>query len=165
MKLKAYGIRKCLLDCIQNFLTDRKQRGTYVYSMVAILFAPQFLVDSPRVSPWTPVLFISAIYVNDIPSFVDILVLLFADDAKVYQSIRCEMDYLQLQCDIAILYNWSKTWLLNFNISKRYLLHLYPTHCYGKNYINNSEITPTKSVKDWESLLILFLCSIYTQVQ
>ena len=35
-------------------------------------------------------------YVNDIPSSVDCPILLFADGAKIYQSIaiRCEADYL-----------------------------------------------------------------------
>ena len=84
----------------------------------------------------------------DIPSSVDCTILLFADDAKIYQSIRYEADYLQLQHDITTLYRWSKTWLLNFNISKCHMLHLGPTHCYGGYYINDSVITPTESVKD-----------------
>ena len=46
------------------------------------------------------------------------------------------------------MYEWSKTWLLNFNSSKCYLLHLGPIHLYGKYHINGSEITPTDSVKD-----------------
>ena len=75
-------------------------------------------------------------------------ILLFADDAKIYKSIRCEADYLQLQRDIAILYEWTKIWLLNFNIGKCYLLHLDSTHCYGEYYINGSVITPTGAVKD-----------------
>ena len=55
---------------------------------------------------------------------VDSPILLFADDAKIFRSIRCEADYLQLQRDIDILFEWSRTWLLNFNISKCYVLHL-----------------------------------------
>ena len=43
---------------------------------------------------------------------------------------------------------WSKTWLLNFNISKCHLLHLGLTDCYGGYYINGSVIIPTESVKD-----------------
>ena len=79
---------------------------------------------------------------------MDYPILLSADDAKIYQSVRCEADYLQLQCYITTLYRWSKIWLLNFNISKCHLLHLGPTHCYIEYYINRSVITPTESVKD-----------------
>ena len=79
---------------------------------------------------------------------MDCPILLFTDDAKIYQSVRCETDYLQLQRDITTLHRWSQTWLLNFNISKYHLLHLGPTHCYGGYYINGSVITPTESVKD-----------------
>ena len=132
-----------LFDWIQDFLSGRKQRvvlnGDHSsWSTVSS--------GVPQGSVLGPLLFL--VYVNDIPSSVDSTILLFADDAKLYRSIRCEADYLQLQHDIAILYEWSKTWLLNFNISKCYLLHLGPIHLYGKYYINGSEITPTESVKD-----------------
>ena len=143
-KLKAYGISGYLLDWVQDFLSGRKQRvvlnGDHSsWSTVSS--------GVPQGSVLGPLLFL--IYVNDIPSSVDSTILLFADDAKLYRSIRCEADYLQLQHDIAIiLYEWSKTWLLNFNISKCYLLHLGPIHLYGKYHINGSEITPTESVKD-----------------
>ena len=83
-------------------------------------------------------------YVNDIPLSVDNPTLLFANDAKIFCSIGCEADYLQLQHDIAKLYEWLTTWLLNFNISKYYLLQLtLLQYC-----INVSEIAPTESVKD-----------------
>jgi len=62
-------------------------------------------------------------YVNDIPLSMDSPILLFADDTKIFQSLRSEADYLQLQQDIDLLYEWSNTWLLSFNISKRYTLH------------------------------------------
>ena len=49
--------------------------------------------------------------------------------------------------NITIFCEWSKTWLLNFNISKCYLLHLgpmIPIHFCGKYHINKSEITSTE---------------------
>ena len=54
---------------------------------------------------WTTILYIFLLYVNDIPLSVDSPILLFADDAKIFQSIRSEGDYLQLQKDIDILHN------------------------------------------------------------
>ena len=102
-------------------------------------------VGVPQGSVLGPLLFL--LYVNDI-SLSAGSPILFADDTKIYQSITCEANYLQLQRDIAILYKWSKTWLLNFNVSKCYLLHFGPIHCYGRYYINGSEITSTESFKD-----------------
>lgn len=58
-----------------------------------------------------PLLF--SLYVNDISSFVDSPILLF--DTKIYRSIKCRENYLQLQGDIA------NTWQLKLKCT---LLHL-----------------------------------------
>jgi len=55
---------------------------------------------------------------------------------------------LQLQWDIDLLYKWSTTWLISFNISKYYTLHLGRTHCYGDYYMNGNVIISTESIKD-----------------
>jgi len=84
--------------------------------MVSILVGPQFIYSGvPQGSVLGPLLFL--LYVNDIPLSVDSPILLFADDAKIFRSIRSEADYLQLQRDIDLLYEPSNTWLLSFNIS------------------------------------------------
>ena len=43
---------------------------------------------------------------------------MFADDTKLFRCIRSEMDVARLQHDIDALFEWSKLWLLSFNISK-----------------------------------------------
>ena len=143
MKLKAYGMGGSLLRWVQNFLSGRRQRvvlnGDHSsWSTVSS--------GVPQGSVLGPMLFL--LYVNDIPLSVDSSILLFADDAKIFRSIRCEADYLQLQRDIDILFEWSRTWLLNFNISKCYVLHLGLTHSYGNYCIDGNVITSTESVKD-----------------
>ena len=54
-------------------------------------------------------LLLFSLYVNNISSVVDSPILLFADDTKIYRSIQCREDYLQLQSDIDKL---SKMWQL-----------------------------------------------------
>ena len=118
-KLKAYGIAGNLLVWIKDFLIGRKQR------VVLNGYSSNWSVvhsGVPQGSVLGPLLF--SIYVNDIPSVVKSPVLLFADDTKIFRSIQCKDDYLQLQNDINKLLEWSSIWQLKFNISKC-LLRLY----------------------------------------
>ena len=48
----------------------------------------------------------------------------------------------------SVLHEWSKTWLLSFNISKCYVLYLGHAHSYGNYSINGSVIASTASIKD-----------------
>ena len=93
------------------------------------------MVINGQFSPWTsvwsgvpqgsvlgPLLF--AIYVNDIPGNVRSSLLLFADDTKLYRTIRSYGDVQQLQEDIDALYQWTRLWLLSFNTSKCKILHI-----------------------------------------
>ena len=103
-----------LIKWIRIFLVGRKQRvvlngcssawstvnsGIYITGFMAIL---------------GPLLF--SLYVNDIPSFVNSPILLFADDTKIYRSIKCRDDYLQLQCDFWCTCGLIIMWQLKLNI-------------------------------------------------
>ena len=66
---------------------------------------------------------------------------LFADDAKVIRKIACRLDYILLQRDLNGLFDWSQTWLLNFNISKCKLLRIARVIKYCVDYhINNVKL-------------------------
>ena len=52
----------------------------------------------------------------------------FADDVKMFRTVRFVEDFSQLQCDVNMLFAWSKKWQLKFNISKCNWLHLDPPH-------------------------------------
>ena len=49
---------------------------------------------------------------------------MFADDAKVFHTIRSEDDYLKLQQDLDNLFLWSCEWQLGFNVDKCKVLHI-----------------------------------------
>ena len=66
------------------------------------------------------------IFINDMPEVVDSFIQLFADDAKVFDSVnlRDENSGKRLQSDIDALTEWSKKWQLPFNVSKCKVLHI-----------------------------------------
>lgn len=112
-KLEAYGIRGELLTWLRNFLDQRKQRvminGNYSKWTDVISGIPQGSILGP-------ILFI--VFINDLPGVVGSVCQLFADDCKMYKNITAEADQRELQEDIMRLCQWSKDWLLNFNIQK-----------------------------------------------
>ena len=63
-----------------------------------------------------PVLFI--IYINDMPDTTRSLCRLFADDSKMYLCVKSRTDQEIIQADLFKLCDWSKKWLLTFNVAK-----------------------------------------------
>ena len=112
-KLEGYGINGSLLTWLKNFLNQRQQRvvingNTSKWSEV--------LSGISQGSILGPVLFI--LYINDLPGVVGSVCKLFADDCKLYKNNKSEADQRELQEDINRLCQWSKDWLLGFNIKK-----------------------------------------------
>ena len=50
--------------------------------------------------------------------------LLFADDVKIFCPIFNGLGVLQLQKDLLALKEWSKKWILRFNVTKMIMVHL-----------------------------------------
>ena len=63
-----------------------------------------------------PLLFLC--FVNDIPASVQCKIRLYADNILLYSEISSTNDCIRLQNDINYLFNWSETWLLQFNPDK-----------------------------------------------
>ena len=118
LKLDSVGIRGKVLKWISEFLTNREQR---------VLLRGQasewahVISGVPQGSVLGPVLFL--VYINDIVSNIDSTIKLFADDAKMYRTIKTQEDSYTLLQDLKTLEEWSKKWLLQFNSSKCKILH------------------------------------------
>ena len=67
----------------------------------------------PQGSIFGPNLFL--LYVNELPSWIQSSINMFADDTKVWRVIETDLDYTALQMDIDVLLKWSDQWLLRFN--------------------------------------------------
>ena len=68
-----------------------------------------------------PILFL--IYINDLPDVVEVLMKLFADDAKLYHTVtNSRENELQLNLDIAV--KWTKDWEMFYNTDKCHQLYI-----------------------------------------
>ena len=114
LKLRAYGIHCHLYYWITSFLTDRLQFLSI--NSISSTLKP-CTSGVPQGSILSPIFFL--LYINDLPECVKHLsIFLYADDAKVLESISCHLDCLLLQQDLDAITAWCATCLLTLNIAK-----------------------------------------------
>ena len=119
LKLQQYGIRGGTLNCIKDFLDNRKQ--TVVINGINSDEVP-VTSGVPQGSVLGPILFLA--YINDLPEHVKSRVRLFADDTAMYLAISSTTEGQVLQTDLACLEQWEKMWEMQFNPSKCQVLHI-----------------------------------------
>ena len=114
LKLKAHGIRDGIIDWIEQWLTDRRQRVVVdgeVSNWKSVL---------SRVSQGSvlgPLLFL--IYINDLDDNITSNVLKFADNTKEFRKVNTDGDKQHLQNNLDRLMKWSEKWqMLNFGKCK-----------------------------------------------
>ena len=71
------------------------------------------------------------------PDVVYSSIQMFADDAKLFREIKNQADCEELQKDLCGLQEWSKEWLLRFNVTKCKRMHLGRTN--GKEAYHMSQ--------------------------
>ena len=94
LKLKADGIGDSIIDWIEQWLTERRQR-VVVDGEVSNL--KSVLSGVPQGSVLGPLLFL--IYINDLGDNITGNVLKFADDTKVFRKVNTDGDKQHLQTD------------------------------------------------------------------
>ena len=103
LKLKSHGMGNSIINGIEQWLTDRKQR----------------VVVDGEVSSWKSVLsgvsqgsvlglILLLIYINDLEEGVTGSILKFADDTKLFRKTKEIRDKQNLQYDIDKLVKWSE---------------------------------------------------------
>ncbi|BHF64219.1 hypothetical protein SprV_0200721900 [Sparganum proliferum] len=118
-KLRNGGISGCLLVWIQSFLAGRSQIvqvGRQQSSEVGVVSGV------PQGSVLGPTLFL--VFINDCVKDLDCDAILFVDDIKLRKVIHNAADADHLQANLNRLEDWSKRWLMPFNISKCNFLQL-----------------------------------------
>ena len=76
----------------------------------------------PQGSVLGPILFV--IYINDLPNEIKSDIYMFADDTKLFRTIKTNDDQCILQDDLEELTAWSTKWLLTFHPDKCKVMHL-----------------------------------------
>ena len=118
LKLKAHGIGNGMINWIEKWLIDRRQR---VVVDGEVSNWKSVLSGVPQGSVLGPILFL--IYINDLDDDITSKVLKFADDTKVFRKIESDADRQQLQDDLNKLNEWSEKWQMLFNYGKCKCLH------------------------------------------
>ena len=112
-KLQSYKISKQIIDWVEAYLSNRKQR--VLVNGTRSEWEP---VSSgvPQGSVLGPVLFL--VYINDLPKSVKNSIRLFADDTKIYRTVTTDSDCLSLQKDIDSIEEWASKWQIKFHPKK-----------------------------------------------
>ena len=114
-KLKLYNIGTMYSKWIESFLDSRKQKVI----VNGVASSPKDVTSGiPQGSVLGPILFV--LYINDLPDVIKngSIPYLFADDTKIFHSIKCTQDCKDLQEDIKAMQVWSEKWLLCFHPDK-----------------------------------------------
>ena len=107
-KLKQVGIEGELLQWINDYLSDRKQK------VVIRNCSSNLRGGVPQGSVLGPLLFL--VYVNDISESFLSLTRLYADDSSLFYSATNIIDIEGIiNHDQRILVRWAAQWLINFN--------------------------------------------------
>ena len=107
------------LAWINSWLTERFQR--VVVDGEASSFV-KVTLGVPQGTVLGPLIFL--LFINDIHENLDSTLRLFADDALLYRSINTMNDSVILQNDIDKLVSWSKTWQMQFNVTKCHTMRI-----------------------------------------
>ena len=104
---------------IQAWLTDRRQR--VIVDGDLSNWKP-VLSGVPQGSVLGPILFL--IFINDLDDDLSSKVLKFADDIKVFRTVKTDTDKETLQDDLTKLVKWSQKWQMLFNFGKCKCIHI-----------------------------------------
>ena len=152
IKLKAYGIGERMINWIQAWLTDRRQR---VIVEGEISNWKPVLSRVPQGSVLGPILFL--IFINDLDDDLSSKVLKFADYTKVFRTVKTDTDKETLQDDLTKLVKWSEKWQMLFNFGKCKCIHIGHGNV-SKDYFTGNTILSTseerKKKRTWELQLV-----------
>ena len=143
LKLKSHGMGNSIMNWIEQWLTDRRQR---VVVDGEVSSWKSVLSGVPQGSVLGPILFL--VYINDLQEGVTGNILKFADDTKLFTKTKEIGDKQNLQDDIDKLVKWSEKWQMLFNFGKCKCLHIGPGNTSMNYDMGGTILSTTVKEKD-----------------
>ena len=143
LKLKSHGMGNSIINWIEQWLTDRRQR---VIVDGEVSSWKSVLSGVPQGSVLGPILFL--VYINDLEEGVTGNILKFADDTKLFTKTKEIGDKQNLQDDIDKLVKWSEKWQMLFNFGKCKCLHIGPGNTSMNYEMGGTILSTTVKEKD-----------------
>lgn len=112
-KLSSYGIGGNLLKWFESYLRDRKLRVAFCGYTSEAFTTPSGVPQGSVLGP-----FLFNIYINDLCQNLKCNYLLYADDLKIFQTIKTYRDFVLLQSDLNTIHKWCLDNKLTLNINK-----------------------------------------------
>jgi hypothetical protein len=119
LKMKCFGICDQLITWISSFLSGRTMR-VMINGVGSAWY--EVLSGVPQGSVIGPLLFL--LFVQDLPDWVMVSILMFADDTKLWSKISHATDSHVLQKALDKLVEWANLWGMRFNIEKCKVMHV-----------------------------------------
>ena len=143
LKRKVHGICNDVINCIEEWLTHRRQR---VIVNGEISNWKSVLSGVPQGSVLGLMLFL--MYINDLEDEISSKVLRFADDTKVFTKVSNAIDKQSLQVDIDKLVKWSEKWQMLLNFGKCKCTHIGHGNMDEEYKMGNAVLVRTTQEKD-----------------
>ena len=142
-KLRKHGISGKLMNWIEAWLSNRKQR---VVLKGQSSEWEEVVSGVPQGSVLGPLLFI--IFINDIESGILSTLSKFADDCKITRKVNNNEEANEVQMDLNTLEQWAEKWQMAFHPDKCKVMHIGHKNNKHKYYINGKEIQVVNEEKD-----------------
>ena len=142
-KVNALGIKGTILQWINSFLSNRRQRVVVEGKSSSLENVNSGI---PQGTVLGPILFV--IFVNDLTGDLTSMTKLFADDTKVYREVNNCEDASSLQEDVETLTTWSRVWQLPFNATKCKCMHFGKKNQQHKYKMNEHTLEEVEVEKD-----------------
>lgn len=144
-KIEAFGVGGTLLSWFRSFLTGRTQVVRYRNYCSRLIIVSSGV---PQGSHLGPLLF--NIFVNDVKKCLCGSFLMFADDLKLYSTIKDSNSVDLLQVELNSLYEWSLSNFLPLNLDKCHIITFSrsKTVCEQDYFINGRRLVRFHSIRD-----------------
>jgi hypothetical protein len=142
-KLKAHGIKGKVVNWIEEWLRDRKQR---VVVNGESSDWENVVSGVPQGSVLGPVLF--TVFINDLDDGIKSRISKFADDTKLIGCAGSKEETDNIQEDLNKLNEWAVKWQMNFNADKCKVLHIGSKNRKVKYEIDGKSIGAVSEEKD-----------------